>query len=394
MLDAGCLNRTRYVRRHGMDTRNSGPEVLRAALDALLHDGEPPTPVRDNIWTSWRRSATSGLSPERFAAPYADDGDHDGLLVRAARPVLDSLVDDLAFTSVGLVLSDRRGDILDRWVPERSLGTQFDRVDLAPGFVYAETAIGTNGIGTAIAERKPTFVGGCEHFADALTALACAAAPIIDPRTGHVLGVVDLTCLARDASPLMLPLARRAAHEIEDRLLDDTGFAERVLMKRFLQERSGGKHPMLVANARVVLTNAAAERLVKPEDESLLRRHAEEFMARASVGVVEIVLTNGSTVVLRCEPVLDRSVAVGVVMHLENETGRANRPVLGLAGLTDTERAIADLVAQGLTNRQIAERVFVSRHTVDFHLRSIFRKVDVNSRIDLTRQIVGQAATT
>ena len=143
-----------------MDTRNSGPEALRAALDALLHDGEPPTPVRGNIWTSWRRSATSGLSPERFAAPYADDGDHDGLLVRAARPVLDSLIDDLASTSVGLVLTDRRGDILDRWVPERSLGTQFDRVDLAPGFVYAEPAVGTNGIGTAIAERKPTFVLG------------------------------------------------------------------------------------------------------------------------------------------------------------------------------------------------------------------------------------------
>jgi transcriptional regulator of acetoin/glycerol metabolism/DNA-binding CsgD family transcriptional regulator len=376
-----------------MDTRNSGPEALRAALDALLHDGEAPTPVRDSIWTSWRRSATSGLSPERFAAPYADDGDHDSLLVRAARPVLDSLVDDLTSTGVGLVLTDRRGDILDRWVSERSLGTRFDRVHLAPGFVYAEAAIGTNGIGTAIAERKPTFVGGSEHFADALTALACAAAPVIDPRTGHVLGVVDLTCLARDASALMLPVARRAARELEDRLLDDTGFAERVIMKRFLRERSGGKHPMIVANSRVVITNTAAEALVRPADEPWLRQHAEEVMTGASADVHEVVLTNGSTVAVRCEPILDGSVAVGVVMHLEGGTGREDRPVLGLAGLTDTERTIADLVAQGLTNRQIADRVFVSRHTVDFHLRSIFRKVDVTSRIDLTRLIVVQATT-
>jgi transcriptional regulator of acetoin/glycerol metabolism/DNA-binding CsgD family transcriptional regulator len=376
-----------------MDTRNSGPEVLRAALDALLRDGESPNPVRGDIWASWRRSVTSGLSPERFAAPYADDGDHDGLLVRASRPVLESLVDDLASTSVGLVLTDRRGDILDRWVPDRSLGMQLDRVDLAPGFVYAEPAIGTNGIGTAIAERKPTLVRGSEHFADALTALACAAAPIIDPRTGRVLGVVDLTCSERDASELMLPLARRAAHEIEARLLDDTGFAERVMMKRFLHERSATKHPMLVANSRVVIANAAAERLVKQDDESLLCHHAEEVMAGASADIGRIVLTNGSTVALRCEPILDGSVVVGVVMRLENETGRANRPMLGLAGLTDTERTIADLVAQGLTNRQVAERVFVSRHTVDFHLRSIFRKVDVTSRIELTRQIVGQATT-
>ena len=376
-----------------MAPRNSGPDALRAALDALLHDGEPPTEVPGNIWASWHRSATSGLSPERFSAPYADDGDHDGVLVRAARPVLDSLIDDLAATSVGLVLTDRRGDILDRWVPERSLGTRLDRVDLAPGFVYAETAIGTNGIGTAIAERKPTFVRGSEHFADALTALACAAAPIIDPRTGHVLGVVDLTCWTRDASALMLPLARRAAHDIEERLLDDTGLADRVLMKRFLRERSGGKHPMLVANGRVLIANTAAERLVKPEDEPPLRVHAEEVMAGASGAVIHIVLTNGRGVAVRCEPILDGSVAVGVVMHLEDGTGRANRPALGLAGLTDTERAIADLVAQGLTNRQIAQRVFVSRHTVDFHLRSIYRKVDVTSRIDLARQIVSQAAT-
>src|SRR5215471_1413962 len=148
-----------------MDTASSGPEGLRGALDALLHGGEPATQVRGDIWASWRRSATSGLSPERFAAPYAEDGDRDAPLVRAARPVLDSLIDDLALTSVGLVLTDRRGDILHRWVPERSLGTQLDRVDLAPGFVYAESAIGTNGIGTAIAERNPTFVRGGEHFA-------------------------------------------------------------------------------------------------------------------------------------------------------------------------------------------------------------------------------------
>ena len=126
--------------------------------------------------------------------------------------------------------------------------------------MYAEPAVGTNGIGTAIAEHAPTFVQGSEHFAEALTALACAAAPILDPRNGHVLGVVDLTCAARHASGLMLPLARRAAHEIEARLLDDSGFADRVMMKRFLRERSSGQHPMLVANERVVITNTRPNR--------------------------------------------------------------------------------------------------------------------------------------
>jgi DNA-binding CsgD family transcriptional regulator/predicted ATPase len=58
--------------------------------------------------------------------------------------------------------------------------------------------------------------------------------------------------------------------------------------------------------------------------------------------------------------------------------------------LTDTERAVAALVSDGLTNRQIAERMYLSPHTVSFHLRKIFRKLHVRSRVDLTRFVVGQ----
>lgn len=373
-----------------MSNPPSRPDRLRVALDALLRDGEPGAPVRDDIWTSWRRSANSGLSPERFTVPHTDDGESDGLLVRAARPVLDSLIDDLASTNVGLVLTDRDGDILNRWVPERSLGARFDRVNLAPGFVYTEPAVGTNGIGTAIAARQQSFVRGSEHFADALTELACAAAPVVDPRTGHVLGVVDLTCPARDASDLMLPFARRAAHDIEERLLDDAAIAERIIMRQFLRKRRGWKHPMVFVNEHIVLANTAAEGLVKPEDEPLLRHAAERIMAGAPAGLGEVVLTSGTRVTLRGEPIVDGGAAVGAVMHVVVGTDKANRPLLGFESLSDTERAIADLVAQGLTNRQIAERVFVSRHTVDFHLRSIFRKVGATSRVDLTREVIAQ----
>jgi DNA-binding CsgD family transcriptional regulator len=54
-----------------------------------------------------------------------------------------------------------------------------------------------------------------------------------------------------------------------------------------------------------------------------------------------------------------------------------------LPGLTATELAIANLVAQSLTNKQIAEKLNRSHHTVDSHLRSIFAKLNVNSRVGL-----------
>jgi DNA-binding CsgD family transcriptional regulator len=61
------------------------------------------------------------------------------------------------------------------------------------------------------------------------------------------------------------------------------------------------------------------------------------------------------------------------------------RARFGWESLTTTERNVTDLVVEGLTNREAAERLFLSRHTVDFHLRSVFRKLDIRSRVDLTR---------
>jgi len=78
------------------------------------------------------------------------------------------------------------------------------------------------------------------------------------------------------------------------------------------------------------------------------------------------------------------------------------RPAFGWDSLTDSERQIVDLVAQGLSNQEAASQMFLSRHTVSFHLRSIFRKLDVSSRVQLARVAAdrhwtgagGQAGTT
>jgi ATP/maltotriose-dependent transcriptional regulator MalT len=58
---------------------------------------------------------------------------------------------------------------------------------------------------------------------------------------------------------------------------------------------------------------------------------------------------------------------------------------VGCRSLTKIERGIAELATTGLSNRQIGERVYLSRHTVDFHLRRVYRKLDISSRVQLTR---------
>jgi DNA-binding CsgD family transcriptional regulator len=55
--------------------------------------------------------------------------------------------------------------------------------------------------------------------------------------------------------------------------------------------------------------------------------------------------------------------------------------------LTNAERTLSALVARGMTNRQVAECLFISRHTVDAHLRHIFRKLGINSRVGLAHLV-------
>jgi DNA-binding CsgD family transcriptional regulator len=66
-----------------------------------------------------------------------------------------------------------------------------------------------------------------------------------------------------------------------------------------------------------------------------------------------------------------------------------DRPTSGWESLTDTEHDVVNLVAAGLSNRVAAEQLFLAPTTVSFHLRNIYRKLDVSGRVDLTRLAIG-----
>ena len=61
------------------------------------------------------------------------------------------------------------------------------------------------------------------------------------------------------------------------------------------------------------------------------------------------------------------------------------RETTGWGALTAAELAVSDLAAEGMTNKQIAEKLFVSPHTVNTHLRRVFEKLGLRSRLALSR---------
>jgi DNA-binding CsgD family transcriptional regulator len=242
--------------------------------------------------------------------------------------------------------------------------------------------------------------GACEATPDRTSYVA---APILDPRRGRAVGAVGVTFAIRDAGPLMLPYARLAARTITERMVDSAAVADRTLFEQFLRARRHARGAIIAVNDRELLTNGAAARLVQPDDHARIwswATSAREANARSAHG-----LRLGTRVVsARSEPVLVGSRMVGALVYVEERANvvtvraarrncAAGRGAAGWESLRSSERGIAELVAEGLTNREIAARIFVSPHTVDTHLRRIYAKLSITSRIELTRLVVEHANT-
>ena len=85
-----------------------------------------------------------------------------------------------------------------------------------------------------------------------------------------------------------------------------------------------------------------------------------------------------------------RDAAEQELRRLGRRVHRRSRPAEGaegLASLTGRERQIAALVVDRRTNQEIADQLFLSTKTVESHLRNMFRKLDVSSRIELARAV-------
>ncbi|WP_030986446.1 GAF domain-containing protein [Streptomyces sp. NRRL WC-3744] len=196
--------------------------LLRRAHETFTTVGTVPRPVRSVVAESWRRSARAGVGPDGAASVELTDGDLG--TYRAEHPLarVMPLFRELmgTFAADGehlLAVCDAHGRLL--WVEgHAATRRRADRMNFVPGARWSESAVGTNAPGTAVAVDRPVQVFAAEHFIRQVQPWTCAAAPVHDPRTGRVLGAVDITGGDGLAHPHSLGFVQAVARAAEAQL--------------------------------------------------------------------------------------------------------------------------------------------------------------------------------
>lgn len=323
---------------------------IAAARAVFLEQGTESGEVRPVVAASWHRSRSLGVDSLTPAPGYHTDLDTDGRLVSAARPVLDRLADEVSELALSIALSDSSSRLLLRIDTELRIGRLLDSVHFAPGFDYGESAVGTNGVGTAFESRQPVTISGPEHFAERLQPFSCTGAPIRDPLSGRVVGVLDITCLIEDSSPVLRSLVRATTSEIERLLLMDRGYEQQAVFDAYTRTAARSKGAVGAVGLTVLLANHMMHDLFTSTEYEELRTHARYLVDRAERAEDDVQLGTGTRLHLRAQRVTARDQAVGVVFDVVRiveappVTTAASAPPRA-AGSPGWRRAEADVAA-------------------------------------------------
>ncbi len=233
---------------------------LRVAWEHFVGGGQVDL-VREPIADSWRRSEAAGVDPSgsRLAPVLADEDEAsarwDVHPLAAAGPLIQDSLAAVADASEHLiVVSDADGLLL--WIGgnARVRMDAADSMNFTEGALWSENGAGTNAIGTALAADHAVQVFAAEHFNEVVQAWTCAAAPVRDPETGELLGIIDLTGKMSTVHPHSLALAWTTASAVESQLRWAVHERDVQLRARY-QERvgaAGDRRALVTFSGRVL----------------------------------------------------------------------------------------------------------------------------------------------
>ncbi|MDZ7913043.1 MAG: helix-turn-helix domain-containing protein [Rhodococcus sp. (in: high G+C Gram-positive bacteria)] len=264
------------------------------------------------VAASWLRSQAAGVSPEGGDIRYIGDVDVASRLVHYAQPVLEKLIEYTEDVPLSVAVSDNKGRVLSRLDTNSTIGALVDTISLAPGFSYAESEVGTNGVGTVLESGRSVHIVGAAHFHERFQKYSCSGAPIRDPLSGHIEGVLDLTCLVEHSTPLLHSFVRSAASTIETALLNDRELNQRILFNAFSKMEAKSRSPLLVAGKNVLISTSKAQKLLDAAEQRIIVQHALYLAERATKATEEIELSPQRIVKIRTTRISSGKSVVGV----------------------------------------------------------------------------------
>src|SRR6202166_418252 len=195
-----------------------------SAWERLVVDGNSRTGIlRGVVDDSWHRCLDGHVDPGAVRAPppleegqLLDLRTKNDRLIHACVPLIQQTREFLSQTGTILLLTDPDGMILEL-AGDTRIVEPAGEVRLLPGCKWTEFNCGTNAIGTALALRQPVQIHGSEHFCAGIKRWTCSATVIRDPLDGTVLGVLDVSGLARTYSQHSLAFIVSMAGRIESR---------------------------------------------------------------------------------------------------------------------------------------------------------------------------------
>lgn len=205
-----------------MDSTERSRHRRREAHLAGSTSGEPHG--RADVLASWRRVSAAGVDPGGGPeiAPLPETEVHRrrsaGHLDQMV-PLLESALRPVIEAGQLVVVGDDEGRVLWR-LGRPPARRRADELGFVSGSAWTEGNVGTNAIGTALVLREPVHILGAEHFVESHSRWGCAAAPLHDPWTDRVLGVVDISGPRASMHPSLLSTVSLAARVASLELLE------------------------------------------------------------------------------------------------------------------------------------------------------------------------------
>nr|WP_158935005.1 sigma-54-dependent Fis family transcriptional regulator [Burkholderia sp. S171] len=302
---------------HGLMAQAQRADVLHSDRDTMrawerFLAGESAVSVPSALIASWQRSLESGVSPSASLAPFAVHGDaiealrwrHRELLAASDR-LFAATADLFADSHSMLLLTNQDGVILKAAGDLRTL-TAGEKIHLTTGGDWREAMAGTNGIGTALATGEPTYIHGSEHFCEGIKSWSCAAAPICEPGTGAIIGVLDISGPPSTYQINNLTLAITAARQIEMVLAEQSARQHMRLLAFCLQRLSSSDAAGMIAidrrgrlvhtTGRVALPVGIGERFPGMNENSAVEDWARHLPHGLRAEWFSPVVVEGSTI--------------------------------------------------------------------------------------------------